>query len=242
MPLLPSRVISKAYRVIAELVPDPDRKRHHIVIHSGVSDEDLRGAEEGTVGREGRYGEAFLIHEVKGKRYKTKITTLRGDVQQPDGSVVNRLRLWEKFDFVPRPRRPPSRAAVTVSSGCVQNPGEKQVEYDYRAVTEDDLERERTVECYVGEHLSEWQANGWVPDMRIEVGGPPRYQGRGLVRSRGWTHWQHLFNARQLLLGALINRHSDARLKFGLTQALNCNCRISRWHNRKGGGAVRGGL
>ena len=103
-------------------------------------------------------------------------------------------------------------------------------------MTEADLERERAVKRYVGEHLEEWQANGWVPDMRIEIGGPPRYQGRDLVRSRGWTHWQHLFNPRQLLLGGLINRYSNARLKFGLTQVLNCNCRISPWHKGDGGG------
>ena len=96
VPLLPNRVVSKGYRVIAELVPDPDQKRYDIVIRSSVSNDDLGEAEDGTVGREGRYGEAFLVHEVNGKRYKTKITTLRGDVQQPDGTVVNRLRLWEK--------------------------------------------------------------------------------------------------------------------------------------------------
>ena len=195
-----------------------------------MSDDDLKKAEDGTVGREGRYGEAFLVHEVNGKRYKTKITTLRGDVRQPDGTVVNRLRLWEKDDFVPR-----SDDLLQERLYCVQwmrpKPGTRQFEYDFRAVTEADLERERVVERYVAEHLAEWQANGWVPDMRIEVGGPPRYQGRDLVRSRGWTHWQHLFNARQLLLGGLINRHSDARLKFGLAQVLNCNCRISLWDN-----------
>ena len=26
------------------------------------------------------------------------------------------------------------------------------------------------------------------PTMRIEVGGPPRYEGEDLVRGRGWTH------------------------------------------------------
>ena len=237
VPLLPHRVVSQGYRVIAELVPDPDHKRYDIVIRSGASNEDLREAEDGTVGREGRYGEAFLIHEVNGKRYKTKITTLRGDIQQPDGTVVNRLRLWEKDDFVSR-----SDDLLQERLYCVQwmrrKPGTKQFEYDFRAVTEADLEREQIVERYVAEHLAEWQANGWVPDMRIEVGGPPRYQGRDLVRSRGWTHWQHLFNSRQLLLGGLINRYSDARLKFGLTQVLNCNCRISRWNYRGGGGGI----
>ena len=237
VPLLPSRVVSKGYRVIAELVPNPNGKRYDIVIRSGVSKDDITAAEEGTVGREGRYGEAFLVHEVNGKQYKTKITTLRGDFRQPDGTVVNRLRLWEKDDFMPR-----TGDLLQERLYCIQwmrrKPNSKQFEYDFRTVTEVDLEREQIVERYVAEHLAEWQANGWVPNMRIEVGGPPRYENRRLLRTRGWTHWQHLFNPRQLLLGGLINRYSNARLKFGLTQALNCNCRISRWNYRGGGGGI----
>ena len=239
VPLLPSRVISKEYRVIAELVPDPDRKRYEIAIRSGVSDLNLRKAEKGTVGRENRYGEAFLVHEVNTKKYKTKITTLRGDVQQPDGSVTNLLRQWEKADFMPRPED-----LLQERLYCIQwmrpKPGKKQFEYDFRAVTEADIERERLVQHHVAEHFAQWQANGWVPDMRIELGGPPRYENRRLLRSRGWTHWQHLFNPRQLLLGGLINRYSDARLKFALPQVLNRNCRISQWHNKivGGGGKV----
>ena len=235
VPLLPSRVVSKGYRVIAELVPDPDHKRYDIVVRSGVSHDDLKEAENGTVGREGRYGEAFLVHEVNGKRYKTKITTLRGDVQQADGTVVNRLRMWKKDDFMPRPDD-----LLQERLYCIQwmrrRPGTKRFDYDFRAVTEADLERERVVESYVAAHLSEWQANGWVPNMRIEVGGPPRYQGRDLVRSRGWTHWQHVFTPRQLLLGCLINRYSDARLRLALSKVLNCNSRISAWHSGDGGG------
>ena len=235
VPLLPNRILSKDYRVIAELVPDPDRKRYNIAIRSGANDDELRKAEDGTVGRDGRFEDAFLVHEVNGKRYKTNITTLRGDVQQPDGTVVNRLRLWEKDDFVPHPDD-----LLQERLYCIQwmrpKPGKRQFEYDFRAVTEADLKRERIVERYVAEHLSEWQVNGWVPDMRIEEGGPPRYQGRDLLRSRGWTHWQHLFNPRQLHLGGLINRYSDSKLKFGLTQVLNCNSRISHWSSSDGGG------
>ena len=240
VPLMPSRVVSKPYRVIAELVPQPDYKRYDIAIHSGVSTDHLNAAEAGTVGREGRYGGAFLIHELNGKRYKTNITTLREDVRQPDGTVVNRLRQWEKDDFVPRPGD-----LLQERLYCIQwmrpKLHSKQFDYDFRGVTKADLERERLVQRRVAEHLAEWQVNGWLPDMRIEEGGPPRYQGRDLLRSRGWTHWQHLFNPRQLLLGGLINRHSDARLKLGLTQALNCNSRISRWRNNVGGGGAVNG-
>ena len=84
--------------------------------------------------------------------------------------------------------------------------------------------------------LAEWQAMGWTPDMRIEVGGPPRYQGLDLIRARGWTHWHHLFNPRQLLVAGLVNQTSGARLKFGLTKVLNWSSRLSIWGTQDGGG------
>ena len=69
-----------------------------------------------------------------------------------------------------------------------------------------------------------------MPDMRIEVGGPPRYQGLDLIRARGWTYWHHLFNPRQLLLRgsrqAAIQRRADCN--FGFAQLLSLNCRLSR--------------
>ena len=53
---------------------------------------------------------------------------------------------------------------------CIQwmrsKPGRRQVEYDFRTVTETDLERERVVERYVA--VNTWgsgNSNGWVPDM-----------------------------------------------------------------------------
>ena len=235
VPLLPSRVISKPYRVTAELVPEPKHKRYKISVRSDVSKAALDAAESGTVGREGRFGEAFLVHEVDGKQYKTNITTLRGDVREADGSIVNNLRLWEKDDFAPRPDD-----LLQERLYCVQwmrpKPGTKLFEYEFRTVTEADLEREQDVQRYVADNFADWQANGWVPNMLIEEGGPPRYQGRGLIRSRGWTHLQHLFNTRQLLLGALINRCGHAGLKFGFAQVLNYNSRLSLWSNSSGGG------
>ena len=235
VPLLTSRVVSKSYRVIAELIPDADHKRYNIAIRSNVSDSELGEAREGTVGREGRFGEAFLVHEVNNQLYKTRISTLRGDVQQSDGTIVNRIRMWESYDIAPHPND-----LLQERLYCIQwmraGTGAKRVQYEFRGATEADLDRERIVENYVAEHLTEWQASGWVPEMRIEVGGPPRYEGRALIRSRGWTHWQHLFNPRQLLMGCLLNRFGDARLKFSLMQTLNRNSRISVWSNSDGGG------
>ena len=128
-----------------------------------------------------------------GVSYKTKISTLRGDYQKPDGTIGNRLRLWEKHDFKPRPDDIFQERVYVIHWMRPKNRG-KTFDYEFRSVTSDDLERERIVEAFIDEHLADWQAKGWVPDMRIEVGGPPRYQGLDLIRARGWTHWHHLFN------------------------------------------------
>jgi len=44
-----------------------------------------------------------MVHSVDGREYKTKISTLRVDYQNTDGTTGNKLRLWEKYDFKPRP-------------------------------------------------------------------------------------------------------------------------------------------
>lgn len=235
VPLLPSRIVSKGYRVIAELVPDPANKRYDIQIRSGVTDHELKAAGLGTVGRDNKYDEAYLIHEVDGTTYKTKVSTLRGDYRKPDGSISNRLRLWERQDFMPCPEDLLQERLYCIQWMQPKKKG-KGHDYQFRAVTPEDLERERIAEGFVAEHIAEWQEKGWLPDMRIEVGGQPRYQGQDLIRARGWTYWHHLFNPRQLLLGALINRRSNARLKLGLGRALNANSRLSRWDPFSGGG------
>ena len=64
-----------------------------------------------------------------------------------------------------------------------------------------------------------------MPDMRIEPGGPPRYEGLDLIRARGWTHWHHLFNPRQLLVAGLVNRFSDATAQI---LALTATCQLEQ--------------
>jgi putative DNA methylase len=85
--------------------------------------------------------------------------------------------------------------------------------------------------------LGRLAVEGWVPDMRIEVGGPPRYQGLDLVRARGWSHWHHLFSVRQLLVNAILNRHSEASLKPAFLNLVQQNARLSRWDPSGGGRA-----
>jgi len=97
------------------------------------------------VGREGKYGEAFLIHKVDGVDYKTKISTLRGDYEKPDGTIGNRLRLWEKLDFASRPDDLLQERLYCIEWARPKKKG-KLEDYEFRAVTEADLVRERLVE------------------------------------------------------------------------------------------------
>ena len=105
----------------------------------------------------------------------------------------------------------------------------KREEYKFRAPTPEDLLREDCVSKYISAHITEWQNQGWIPDMRIE----PGLKTDEPIRTRGWTYWHHLFNPRQLLLGGLIRKNLTGVATFGFCQALNYNSRLSIWLGRK---------
>jgi Protein of unknown function (DUF1156). len=230
VPLIPSLIISRGKHAIAELVPDPKHKRYDICVRTGVSADELAKAATGTVRTDGRGQDPYLLHTVNGVEYRTKISTLRGDVRNHDGSTGNKLRFWDRSDFKPRPDDIYQERLYAIHWMRPKKTG-KSFDYEFRAVTADDVKRERIVEKFVGEHLAEWQAKGWMPDMRIE----PGYNTDQPIRERGWTHWHHLFNARQLLVNGLINRYAtSAALKCGVNQAANWNSKLSSWDSSPG--------
>ena len=77
----------------------------------------------------------------------------------------------------------------------------------YRTVNDADLEREALVLALLRERFQEWQALGHIPSRPIVSGaktGEP-------IRTRGWTHWHHLFTPRQLLVhGKLAETSSES--------------------------------
>ncbi len=235
VPLIPSLIISRGKHAIAELVPDPKRKRYDICVRTGVSADELARAAKGSVRTDGRGQDPYLLHTVNGVEYRTKVSTLRGDFRKPDGSVGNKLRMWEKGDFTPHPGDIYQDRLYAIHWMRPKKTG-RSFNYEFRAVTADDLKREGIVERFVGEHLAEWQAKGWVPDMRIEAG----YNTDQPIRERGWTHWHHLFNPRQLLVNGLINRYATtAASKLGVSQAANRNSKLSSWDSSPGVDAVK---
>ncbi|MGD0014892.1 MAG: anti-phage-associated DUF1156 domain-containing protein, partial [Bryobacteraceae bacterium] len=235
VPLLPSLIVSKGRSAIAELVPDPVRKRYNINIRSGVSATELAAAAVGTVRSDGRGQEPYLIHSVDGITYRTKISTLRGDYVCADGMTTNRLRQWGKADIVPLPDDIYQERLYAVQ-WTRPKPSGKSEEFEFRTSTEADLGRESVVTGFVSKSLSGWQEKGWVPDTRIEPGDKTDEP----IRTRGWTHWHHLFNPRQLLLAALIRKSGSVLDLFALGQIINVNSRCSRWNPAPGPG--RAGL
>jgi putative DNA methylase len=231
VPLLSTRIISKGYRVIAELHPDPFHKRYDVLIKYVTTEDEILQASMGTVRSDGRGQEPYIIHSVGGIEYRTKISTLRGDYHRTDGSVANQLRLWKKTDFAPLPGDIYQERLYAIMWARPSNSGRGE-EYEFRSVTEDDMDREQKVHNQIATYLEYWQNQGWLPDMRIEPGEKTDEP----IRTRGWTYWHHLFNPRQLLIAGLIRRSHTIDMPFLLSQILNVNCRLSRWNPAPGPG------
>lgn len=234
VPLIPNLIISQPRtgvknNVAVRLKPDAKKKRYDIEIREWVEENEFQECKNGTV-QNGK-----MVHSPDGVTvYRTKISTLRGDYK--DGKEnQNRLRLWEKSDFVPCPDDIYQERLYCVQWMRKKTSG-KGDEYQFRAVTADDLKREQKVIDYVGTHLAEWQEKGFLPDMVIEKGD----ETERLYRERGWTHWHHLFNARQLLVACLLRKYLKTANSISFSQMLNCSSRLAGWDPLSGGGgAVR---
>ncbi|MBI3370536.1 MAG: DUF1156 domain-containing protein [Betaproteobacteria bacterium] len=225
VPLIPTFIVSKGYGVIAELVPDAKHKRYDIVIRTGLTRDQFEAATQGTLRSDGRGQDPYLIHTVDGTEYRTKISTLRGDYRKDDGKNGNRLRLWEKRDFKPRPDDIFQERLYCVQWMRPKKSG-KLFDYEFRAVTPEDLKRERIVDEFIAHHFPDWQANGWVPDMRIEPGA----ETTRLFRERGWTHWHHLWNPRQLMsLGIIRKNIPSAALAVIFGGVLDHSSKLGGW-------------
>jgi adenine-specific DNA methylase len=221
VPLAPSWVISRTRNVIARLIPDHDRCRFDIEVVTGVSNEELEASSQGTL----RDGE--VIYSLNGETYRTKYSTIRGDIRHPDGRMENKLRRWSKADFMPH-----SEDILQERLYCIQwirretmHSG-RQVTF-FAAVTADDIERERAVEDLVKKNIAVWQSEGLVPDMPIEPGD----ETTRLLRERGWAFWHQLFNPRQLNCLRIFRAHSrnSPGGVIGFAKIADYSSRLCRW-------------
>lgn len=199
VPLAPSWIIGKGTKTIAVLKENPENKNIDIEIKSGVSKEELKTANNGTVSG----GNLVCPHCHK----ETPITVLRGDKRSKENGTEHGLRLWEKQEFIPR--------EVDVFQErlyCVRYETSSGDRY-YVTPTDQDLEREQKVIDILSEHFDEWQEKGYIPSSKIKPGDKTDEP----IRTRGWQYWHQLFNPRQLVLSGLINKTSF-ELSSGIDQ------------------------
>ncbi|MEI6068971.1 MAG: hypothetical protein WCP96_16650 [Methylococcaceae bacterium] len=96
VPLLPSLIISKGYKMVARLIPVPAEKRYDIEIVHVATDTEVEKAKIGTL------QDSDVVHSPDGNTmFRISINAIRGDYKDGKDNK-NGIRLWEKSDFIPR--------------------------------------------------------------------------------------------------------------------------------------------
>lgn len=223
VPLAPSWVIGKGTKTVAMLRKNGNR--YDISVKMGASAEEMKQADAaGTVSSRG------MLCPHCGKT--TPITALRKDRRDENGNIIYGLRQWEQTDFDFREDDIYSERLYAIK---YEQPDGKRY---YRAPNERDLQNEAKVKKIVAENIVAWQEQGLIPFMEIESG----METERLFKERGWTHWNHLFNARQLLTNSRLIKHIKAEknrlLKvvglLGLHKCADWNSRLCRWNGGAG--------
>ena len=240
VPVAPSFVIGEKSKTIACLEPDSAANRYHIRVESNATSAALTQAKRGTV-KAGRLtcphcGDSHAIRDLRGDKEYNR------EVAQADGTVVIEtetvwgLRKWENTDVSPR-----ATDVFQERLYCIRwvetysEAGVEKTRRVYATVRDEDLAREAKVTALLAERFAAWQRSGFIPSRVIQ----PGVETSRLLRERGWTHWHHLFNPRQLLvLGCLSSQvqraSSPAAGAFLMLQTVrfaeNLCGRLVGWH------------
>jgi len=190
-PLSPSWVLGQGSRTIAEL--QKNGNMYDIVIKSDVTNEEMSKCKKHFTCSTGN-----VI--CPNCHTKTPISLLRGDRTGHDGKVIYGLRQWDKYDFDFK-----EGDIFSERLFAIRYENSDGVRY-YRAPNKKDLMNEAEVKRIVSENIINWQELGLVSSMAIESG----METERLFKERGWTHWHHLFNPRQLLAHSLFTKYALA--------------------------------
>lgn len=218
------QVLKNNKEIWAELVPIPEEKRFAFKIRFGGD-----GYAEAATGT--KSGPDVVcpnsLWEILHSQGKTENATRR---IQLNNLIANHggLRNWEKSDIAPR-----EDDFYTERLYCIRWENDKG-KTEFREPSDLDESKEAECERIVRKNLSEWQANGWIPDWRIASG----FNNDQPIRERGWMFWHHLFTPRQLLMAGEFSRRISSSPTFAkptlilnLGQLLNYNARLCRWHS-----------
>ena len=229
VPLLPSLVVGRrAGSVVAVL--HKNGSRFDIDIRSNATAAEMKAAEES-----GTVVSNSLSCPACGRT--TPISVLRRDRTDENGNTIFGLRRWERSEFESRPDDVYRERLYAIRYERTEKlpDGKVKTTRYYCSPDERDLKNEERVRQIVAENIEEWQEQGLVPSMEIEDGDKTNE----LIRNRGWTHWNHLFNARQLFVLSRFteqveNAPTQMQKVFGLLGINKCVARCSKlcmWHS-----------
>lgn len=215
IPLAPSWLIGEKSKVVArwQRVPNSDRLRPEILVVSDAELKQYKDKKGATV------GESRVIDPFDSSR-SWSVEALRG---------AEGLRRWSNEDIVPRPGDVFQERLYCIR--WINAKGEKR----YAAPDAADLAREAKVLELLKERFAEWQSEGFIPSKAIPEGGDKTEEP---IRTRGWTHWHHLFTPRQLLVHGLLSKNSinlanskaaQVACLLGLGRIANWDSRLCRW-------------
>lgn len=244
IPLVTTCLVGPTSGVVASLQPVTAEQRFELAICEGVD------ARERAIAA----GTATLTSNSEIKCPQCDRTTpmraVRGDGLGDGISARNRLRRWQNCDVVPQPEdvfgerlyciRWTERRTKVVEKSNSESVEKEFTERHYLSPDALDLEREERVLELLMERFDEWQKKGYIPSRRIEPGAKTDEP----IRTRGWTHWHHLFTPRQLLVHGMLLRsvvEADVPLECKVAGVLAVG-RVADWCSRLcrwGTGAAR---
>jgi adenine-specific DNA methylase len=235
VPLAPTWLVGPTSRVVVRIIPDEKRMRYNFEVTQGASDTAMKAASESDTARDS----SLVCPKCKAH---TPIRAIRGDGRGTFGETKSLLRCWENRDLVPREGDIFGERLYCIRwvDTWLDRDGRERSERHYCAPTREDIAREQQVLDLLLERFDGWQKQGFIPSRKIE----PGYNTTQPIRERGWTHWHHLFNPRQLLVNGLLAHEAYSKdldlptrtaLLLGVGRCADWNSRLCRW----GTGAAR---
>jgi len=240
VPIAPSWNIVPKTKTWVELVPIESEKRFDFRVHNGG--EGFEFADAGT-----KKGGDIVCPPSLWEIFKRL-----GHHQQiprtiPYNQLIKNaggLRRWENRDIKPLPVDVLQERLYCIrwrKPGLIDKQGKQgRGEFVYREPKKHDEDVDRKVLEKLTAVFDDWQAAGWIPSWRIEPGDKTDEP----IRTRGWTHWHHLFTPRQLLIGGYFARligQTNGDIRRALMMVLGIyadyNSRLCQWNAAAGGGS-----
>ncbi|TDP12521.1 anti-phage-associated DUF1156 domain-containing protein [Halanaerobium congolense] len=225
VPLLPSLRIDSKNRVGLKLIKNKNKYDFEII--KELSKKEYRNIDENAT-----------INNYKlfcpNCNKKTPIPSIRGD--NDDGkkrkyryNTPNDLRHWDKDEFINK-----NKDIYNERLYAIRYNKDNGTRY-YSAPSKKDKINEEKIINLLHDRIIKWQKEGYIPKAKIKNG----WNTNQLIYERGWTHWNHLYNPRQLLYHGMIMKNAinaQNSLKelvtslLGINSAADWNSRLSIWN------------